>query len=294
MTVIINPVSGTGARPGEARRRWELASSRLRARSLAPDVQLTEGPGHARALAAAARDAGAAVVVAWGGDGTVNEVASALVGTSTALGIVPSGSGNGLARELKLPRDPAAALDVALDGAERVVDAGELDGRIFVNIAGVGLDARIARRFADCGTRRRGLRLYVESTLRELTTFRADDLVLSCDGVESSVKPLILALANARQYGNGAIIAPDAKLDDGHLDLVVVQDRTWPATLRQIPKLFSGRIGAAPGVQITPVTELTLTSNVPLVYHVDGEPCCGGTSIRARVLPGALRVRVGR
>src|SRR5262245_26150053 len=184
MTVIINPVSGTGARVGEASRRRELASLRLQARGLVPDVQLTEAPGQARVLASAARDAGAAVVVAWGGDGTVNEVASALVGTSTALGIVPSGSGNGLARELNLPLDAAMALDVALDGRERVIDAGELDGRVFVNIAGIGLDARIAHRFAARGSRRRGFRLYVESTLRELTTYRADELVLSCDGVE--------------------------------------------------------------------------------------------------------------
>jgi YegS/Rv2252/BmrU family lipid kinase len=233
-------------------------------------------------------------VVAWGGDGTVNEVASALVGTSTALGIVPSGSGNGLARELNLPLGAVAALDVALGGSARVIDAGELDGRVFVNVAGIGLDARIAHRFAAWGSRRRGFRRYVECTLRELATFRADDLVVSCNGVESSIRPMILALANARQYGNGAVIAPDARLDDGTLDLVVVQDRSWPATLRHVPKLFTGRIGAAPGVSMSSVTEIRLASSLPLVYHVDGEPCTGGTEIHARVLPRALIVRVGR
>src|SRR6185436_3565183 len=154
VAVIVNPVSGTGARPGEGRRRAELATARLRARGLTGDVTTTEGSGHARTLALQARDAGARVVVAWGGDGTVNEVASALVGGSTALGIVPSGSGNGLASELRIPRDPAAALDVALDGSERVVDAGELDGHVFVNVAGVGVDARIAHRFAQWGVQR--------------------------------------------------------------------------------------------------------------------------------------------
>src|SRR5262245_57694752 len=158
MIVIINPVSGTGARAGEARRRADLALARLSAHGLSPDVQITEAPGHARALAQAARDAGAAVVIAWGGDGTVNEVASALVGSSTALGVVPGGSGNGLARELNLPLAASAALEVALGGSERVIDAGEIDGRVFVNVAGIGLDARIAHRFAAWGNRRRGFR----------------------------------------------------------------------------------------------------------------------------------------
>jgi YegS/Rv2252/BmrU family lipid kinase len=289
--VIVNPVSGTGARPGEGRRRIELASARLRARGLTADVRATEGSGHARTLAQEARDAGARVVVAWGGDGTVNEVASALVGGVTALGIVPSGSGNGLASELRLPRDPAAALDVALDGAERVIDVGELDGRVFVNVAGVGVDARIAHRFAQWGAQRRGLRRYVECTFRELATFRADEIVMSVDGVVSSVKPLILALANARQYGNGALIAPQAKLDDGRLDLVVVGERSWLATARDVPKLFTGRIATARGVLMSSITELVLSSSAPLVYHVDGEPCVGGTELRARVVPAALRVR---
>ena len=105
---------------------------------------------------------------------------------------------------------------------------------------------------------------------------------------------MIVALANARQYGNGAVIAPNARLDDGFLELVVVQDRSWPATLRHVPKLFTGRIGAAPGVRMSSITELVLTSSVPLVYHVDGEPWTGGMSVRARVLPGALRVRTSR
>jgi len=166
---------------------------------------VTERPGHARELAAAARRRGVMTFVAWGGDGTVNEVGSALVGSDAALAIVPSGSGNGLARELNLPLDPAAAFDVALDGRSRLIDAGELDGRLFFNIAGLGLDACIAHRFAESGLERRGFLRYLELAAREVTSFTPIDYELTTDGRQQRVRPLLIALANGRQYGNGAL-----------------------------------------------------------------------------------------
>ena len=155
-------------------------------------VMLTAGPGHAKILAHEAVREGADLVVAWGGDGTINEVASALMHSRAALGIVPMGSGNGLAREIRVPADHEAALLAALTGTDRTIDAGELNGRVFFNSAGVGFDAHVAAAFATSAGHARGFASYASITLRELFRYepgeyvirvRADDGALTSDGM---------------------------------------------------------------------------------------------------------------
>ena len=292
VAIIINPVSGTGGRPDVARERASLAASVLRARGLAVEPRFTERSGHGRELAASMLADGVSLVIAWGGDGTMNEIASALAFRHATLAVIPSGSGNGLARELRIPMDARAALAVALDGHDRTIDAGELDGRLFFNVAGFGLDARVAHEFAANGLVRRGFARYVAITARELFAFEPDEHTIVADGDVFRARALIVAIANARQYGNGAVIAPNALIDDGRLDVVVVAHRPVWATLLQVPKLFSGRLARAPGVRMTTASEIEITSARPVLYHVDGEPFVGGASVRARVHPLALRVRV--
>jgi YegS/Rv2252/BmrU family lipid kinase len=290
--VIINPISGTGGRPEVARRRIELAAAILETRGDQTGLFVTEYAGHARHLVRAALARQASLIIAWGGDGTVNEIASELVFRDVALGIVPSGSGNGLSRELRIPFDPAKAFQVAFAGRERVIDAGELDGRLFFNIAGLGLDARVAHEFAANGLVRRGFARYLEIAARELFSFVPDDHTIIADGVVTQSRALLIALANGRQYGNGAVIAPRARLDDGMLDVVVVAHRSPLAILLQAPMLFAGRAGDLPGVSMTPAAAVQITSARPVLYHVDGEPFVGGASLVARARPNALRVRV--
>jgi YegS/Rv2252/BmrU family lipid kinase len=292
VALIINPISGTGGRPDAARRRAELAGSLVAAHGVQAEIFLTERPGHARELASAALTAGTSVVVAWGGDGTVNEVASALAFREATLAIVPSGSGNGLAREIGVPLDPSAALAVALAGSSRIIDCGEFDSRLFFNIAGLGLDARVAHQFAAHGLVRRGLLRYVQITARELLRFEADEHTIVADGQILHSRALIVAVANARQYGNGAVIAPNARLDDGRLDVIVVADRAVWRTLVQVPRLFSGRIARVPGVTMAAAAEIEIGSTRQVLYHVDGEPFVGGVSLHARAHPNALRVCV--
>ena len=155
IAIIVNPISG-GARPDTAGHRVALAAAVVAAHGDAADVVVTERPGHARELAAAAAARGARLVIAWGGDGTVNEVASALAFGPTPMVIVAAGSGNGLARELGVNRRPDRAIAAALHAEPRAIDVGELGGRFFVNLAGVGFDARVAERFGACGSGRRG------------------------------------------------------------------------------------------------------------------------------------------
>jgi diacylglycerol kinase (ATP) len=290
--VIINPISGTGGRPEVARQRIELAAAILESRGEKADLFVTEYPGHARHLVRAALSRQASLVIAWGGDGTINEVASELVFRDVTLGIIPSGSGNGLSRELRIPFDRAKAFHVAFSGRERVIDAGELDGRLFFNIGGLGLDARVAHEFASNGLVRRGFARYLEIAARELFSFVPDDHTIVADGVATQSRALLIALANGRQYGNGAIIAPRARLDDGKLDVVVVAHRSAMAILLQAPMLFAGRVGDLPRVTMTPAVTVEITSARPVLYHVDGEPFVGGASVRARARPQALRVRV--
>lgn len=235
---------------------------------------------------------GIATLVAWGGDGTVNEIASALAFRDATLAIIPSGSGNGLARELHIPPDPGGAIQIALSGREVLIDAGELDGRLFFNVAGIGLDARIAHRFAAEGLRNRGFRKYLTITAQELFSYSPDDHTVIADGDAVRVRALFIAIANSRQYGNGALIAPDARLNDGQLDVVVVAARSALSALVQVPRIFAGQIARISGVTMRRATEITITSATPVIYHVDGEPCVGSAEITARTRPGALRVRV--
>jgi diacylglycerol kinase (ATP) len=291
LAVIINPISGTGGHPGRGDELRRSVTAMLQQRRLVPDVRLTDGPGHAHAIATDLAGRGFGTVVAWGGDGTVNEVGSALAFTKTRLAIAPLGSGNGLARGLGIPLHAAQALDVAVGPHDVQVDVGELDGRRFLNVAGVGLDAAIAARFASAGGRR-GLRRYVELTLREVFAHRPQACVVVANGEEIAVTPLMITLANSRQFGNGAVIAPHARTDDGELDMVIVTERAPLIALLQAPVLFLGGATRLPGVIVRRVSEVQLRAAEPIAYHVDGEPGIGGQVIEARVYSRALRVAV--
>ena len=292
VAVIINPISGAGGRVDVARDRAERAAALIARRGCDAQVFMTARAGHARELAAGALDRGVTTVVAWGGDGTVNEVASALAFREATLAIIPSGSGNGLGRELHISRDPERAFDVAFDGRACRIDVGEFDHRLFVNIAGIGLDARVAHRFAAGGLARRGLLRYLEIAAQELFRDEPDYHTVVTDGQSVRVQAMLIAIANGRQFGNGALIAPTAKLDDGRLDVVVVGRRSPLAAVLQAPRLFTGQIDRAPGVTSVSATDIAVTFAHPMLYHVDGEPFVGGCSITARPHPGALRVMV--
>ena len=293
IAVIINPISGTGGHIEVGRARAAYAADLIVSRGGDPSlVFLTERAGHARELATAAIARGVSTVVAWGGDGTMNEVASALAFTGTALAMVPSGSGNGLARELRIPFDPAAALGVAYTGREVVIDAGDIAGRLFFNIAGIGLDARVAHRFGVDGLERRGFYRYMELTIGELRRYVPDRLTVTTSSSSTTQPVLLVAIANGRQYGNGAIIAPDARLDDGRLDVVIVGHRSaWRACL-ELPLIFMGCVGNVGGVTMEAAQSVEVTSPHPVLYHLDGEPIAGSLSIRAQARPRALRIKV--
>jgi len=287
--IIINPISG-GASPRTARARAQLALAVVDAHGDPAEVLVTEGVGHARELAQSAVRRGARLVLAWGGDGTINEIASALAFGEVPLGIIPAGSGNGLARELGVHRRPERAIADALQAVPRPMDMGEIDGRLFANIAGIGFDAYVASRFATA--RRRGFIGYAGITARALTSYVPLHYRITIGGAQTEARAILVTIANSAQFGNGARIAPGARVDDGELDLVVVEERSRIATLCRLPRLFNGTADRIRGCTIRRIREVTIESDQPMTYHVDGEPVAGGTTLRARVHPGALRVAV--
>lgn len=292
VAIIINPISG-GARPGAAASRAQLARSIVDTHGDPADVFVTQRAGHARELAKAAVARGARLVLAWGGDGTINEVASALAFTGVPLGIVPAGSGNGLARELGIDRRPDRAIADALRAESQPLDAGEIEGRLFVNLTGIGFDAYVAAQFNAPGNRRRGLLGYALISARAAARYESGRYRISADGGETRERRAVLVtIANSAQFGNGARVAPGALVDDGQLDLVVVEERSRLATLVQLPRLFTGTIARVPGCSIQRVRTVTIEADRPMTFHVDGEPVEGGTRLRVRVHPAALRMCV--
>lgn len=289
--VVINPLSGRGRYDNQIRAHAALAEEILGAHGYQATIRPTTAAGDARRFAAEAVAAAADLVVAWGGDGTVNEVASALVETTVPLAIVPAGSGNGLAADLGLPFDPPAALRVAACGATRTIDAGRVDDSDFFNIAGIGLDAFIAARFAARGLRRRGPIAYLQLTTVEVLRYRAARYTIVCDGEPRHVEAMFIAVANGRQYGNRVIIAPDARLDDGRFELVVVEPQSLWAIVRRLPALFRGRLRQGSGVTMRSAREVRIAAPGIIPYHVDGEPRQGHDVIRITMRPRVLSVR---
>jgi diacylglycerol kinase (ATP) len=291
VAVIVNPVAG-GRRslaPGE---RVRLAEQALARHRVAGRVELTRAAGHGTELARQAVAGGCELVIAWGGDGTVNEVASELVGTGTPLGIVRAGSGNGLARELGIPAQPEHALDAALTGHDRVVDVGEIEGRRFFNVAGIGFDAAMAADFNRLGGERRGAIRYTGVVARALFRYPAAHYTVDADGRHIETDALLVAIANLAQYGSNVFIAPGARPDDGLLDVIVVGPRGVAGRLALVARAFNRTIRRAPGVTRLPATHVVVRSDAPILFHVDGEPHEAGTTVEARIHPAAIRIRV--
>ena len=289
--VVINPLSGHGRYESQIQSHAALAREVLAAHDIDAIVRPTAAAGDARAFAQQAVEDGCNLVIAWGGDGTVNEAASALVGTGIPLGIVPAGSGNGLAWDLNLPFEPRAALTLAARGRTQPIDAGQVDDSLFFNIAGVGIDAVIAARFAERGLRRRGPLAYLQLGSAELLRYRAQTYTLTIAGETLEHHAILVAFANGRQYGNRVSIAPGAKIDDGLLEVVIVEPLSTLGIAWRLPSLFRGTLRPGRGVTMRAAATLDVKASGPIPFHVDGEPRMGSDQLSVRTHRGALLVR---
>jgi diacylglycerol kinase (ATP) len=290
---IVNPLSGAGANPGVAAERVALLRQRFVDNGIEGIVHLTSHRGHAAELAAIAVDQHARIVLAWGGDGTINEIGRVVAGSPSALGIVPAGSGNGFAAELGVPWHPPDAIDVVIHGRDRLVDAGELDGRLFFNIAGIGFDAVVAEQFNARGTLgNRGMGPYVRIGIRELFRYRAGTYRVTLDGEEIVSNALLIAFANGREYGNRIRVAPQALVDDGKLEALVVEDRGPLARLWTGRHLALGTADKAARVRLRSIETARVETDGDILYHLDGEIGRAQGAVTVRIRPQLLRVRV--
>lgn len=285
--LIFNPVAGANRRD---RRLGELLQAFVRRRDADAALVTTRHPGHATELAAQAAESGCAVVAAVGGDGTAHEVAIGLLGKDTALGFVPRGSGNGLARHLGVPLDPARALARLAEPADLSgwIDTGVIAGRPFINAAGCGFDAELARRFQ--ASKRRGLRTYLALGWDLWRESRAEHYEIEAGTERFAVEAQIVACANSAQYGNGALIAPGAAVDDGQLDLVCLAPQGLLATLRVALQVFTGSLRGNPDARFRTGQEFVITRRQPGWIHTDGEPHWAPAQLPVQVRARSLKV----
>jgi diacylglycerol kinase (ATP) len=281
---IINKYSGTGYQPNLE----GMILSSCQNNNIECTIEFTAGAGHATQLAKEGVEKGFTTIVAVGGDGTVNEVAQGIVHSSTAMGILPKGSGNGLARHLGIPMNLQQALHELLSGQKIAMDTFTVNNRLSINVSGIGFDGHIANLFSSGA--RRGLLGYIKLITQEYFTFNEFDIELTLHDNVIHKRNFILAIANSSQYGNNARVAPHASVVDQKLVL---------ASLKKIPlyiglsfgyKMFSGRLKESKHYSAQSITNTIIRSKKPVAFHVDGEPCGHHHEFVIRLQPQSLNI----
>ncbi len=282
---IINPAAGRHA----ALDIWNRVHASSEARAW--DCALSERPGHARDLAAAAVGVYSRVI-AVGGDGTVCEVANALAGTDIELAIIPAGTGNDVAVNLGVPKRPTDAAHLAMTGASTRIDLGQIETAestsYFVNVAGFGFDADVAWRVNHMPKLIGGTLPYVAGVLQTLWRYRSPSMRITLDDRTIEQRVFLVAVGNCASYGGGMQIVPDAKPDDGMFDVCMVKDLSRLEVLRIVPRLYSGSHVGHPAVELFRCRALTADADRRVLCQADGE-LVGGLPARFALVAGALR-----
>ena len=263
---IINPVSGTGSKDKIPR----LIDTVVDHDNNDVSIVMSEYAGHAHEIAAMAASQGIDVVVAIGGDGTVNEVGSALCGTDTALAIIPCGSGNGLARHLRISMNASRALQVLNNGVVGKFDYCTINGKPFFCTCGMGFDAAVSNKFSNEGTR--GFITYIKTALTEYIKYKPQEYLIDIDGAKLREKAFVIACCNAAQYGNNAYIAPRATMQDGLIDVTVMHPFNFVKSPIIGARLFLRQLGHDHHVSIYRGKRVVIERQRDDVIHIDGDP----------------------
>ena len=283
---IMNPISGTTSKAKIP----DLIETTLDRELFHYELRLTEYAGHASEMTAEARDGGADMVVAVGGDGTVNEVARALVESQTALGIIPCGSGNGLARHLMLPMNAKKAIEIINRNEIHELDYGIINGHPFFCTCGMGFDAFVSQKFAEAG--KRGPITYVENVLREGLKYKPETYEIRDETGTIREKAFLISCANASQYGNNAYIAPQASMKDGLLDVIIME----PFDMLDAPQIsldmFNKTLDKNSKIKTFRCQHLHVHRKQPGVIHFDGDPVMTDADVDIELKPKGLRVVV--
>jgi len=288
MVVLCNPTAGGG----RAAKALDGVRATLKSAGLGVRFERTESHDHAVQLASAAAQSGE-TVVAFGGDGMVRIAAHAVRGTGAMLGILPGGRGNDFARALGIPQDPIDACRVLADGHTRAIDAGDADGATFVGNATIGIESEVTR-IANNAPRIGGQVVYLGSTFLGLARWKPATYELRLDGGDPmSFTGFMACAANSGRFGGGMRVAPDAKLDDGLFDVVVIEDGPRWKFVLDTPKVFKGTHVNDKRVHVLRAAEVQMTADRPFEVYADGDPIANTPSV-VRVVPGALRILAPR
>ena len=286
--VIINPVSGRHGRdPSTGPRRAEIARRTLEAAGADAEVVLTRAAGDAAVLARGFADRGVDLVIAWGGDGTINQTAGPLIGSTVALGIIPSGSGDGFAQSLGISGPAEAAWTKALSAVRLRIDVGFIGDRHFLNVAGSGFDAAVGQAFNS--RKKRGGLGYLLTGLPMLWRYECTHYTVTLDGQTFSGPRFVVAFANGCSYGNRAVIAASADPTDGWLDVVMGDAGPFWMQLWRSRRLSFRRQHPARGITRTRVRSATITGD-RMICHVDGETFEASGTLPVRIQPAALTI----
>jgi diacylglycerol kinase (ATP) len=281
---ILNPKAGNGKAP--------LLQQLINEFRLPADtrfeIRLTEYSGHASVLAAEAIKENCYAVIAVGGDGTVNEVAGVLVNSDTLLGILPMGSGNGLARHLGYKMNPATALSQIINAGSDAIDTLSINNRLSVNVSGLGFDGYVAWLFNTSG--KRGLSTYTAVALKAYNSYKAATFEFKSSDSTFTKVAHMLVIANASQFGNKAIIAPGAKVNDGLIDCVFVHKPPFYRLPEFFMRLFSGRIKDTGFLQTVTCNAFTVKTSRPLHLHIDGESVEPVSELHVQINPRSLKI----
>ena len=283
--LIVNPSAGGG----RTARLLPAVEAALRGRGIAFRVEHTHSIEHARELARSTLAPGE-LTAAMGGDGLLGAIAGELRGTDGVLAVLPGGRGNDFARKLGLGSDPVAACDVLAEGREQRIDVADIDGRAYLGIASSGLDSD-AGDLANATKLKLGQLVYLYATLRAVRAWRPARWEVVIDGEPRSFIGYSVAVCNSGVFGGGMFLAPDAKLDDGMLDVVTIGDISKRKYLGSLPKVFTGAHVREPGVEIVRCREVAFQADRPFNVQADGDPIAE-LPATVRVQPGALRVMV--
>jgi diacylglycerol kinase (ATP) len=283
---IINKFSGSGA--GPELERMIISACKNRNREVV--IEYTKAKGHAIDLAhQAVLQEQFRIVVAVGGDGTVNEVANGLLNSDVPMGILPKGSGNGLARHFGIPMNVLRSLDSLFNSQVIAMDTFRLNGKLSLNVSGIGFDGHVANLFGASG--RRGLRGYTKVTLNEFVSFKEFKARITSGDQRYKRKTFIIAIANSSQYGNNARIAPAASVCDGILHICFL--KKVPAyRLDFIYSFFAGKIENTTFCEIVETQKMTIEIDKPVAFHIDGEPSGLSDRFEIEILPGSLKMCV--
>jgi len=281
---IVNPISG---HRDKSRFRDQVAGE-FGGGDFSCEVVFTERAGHAAELSAEAVGV-YDIVAAVGGDGTLNEVARSLVGTDTAMSVIPCGSGNGLARCLHIPTDTGRALRLLRSGCVRRIDTATVNGRFFLSVAGIGLDAQTAFDFAQ--DPRRGFIPYAYYASSNYFHLKPETVTLTFDGRETlTCSPMLVTFANSNQYGYNAVIAPHASLQDGLLDTCILSRPPLPVLPAFVTMLMNGLLDRSRYLTEIQASHITVERPSAGVVNLDGDPVMMEAVLDVRVVPGSLGV----